>query len=127
MLDSLEYCILRNLVEHYSVSVFLVKSEYFAKVPRDSLTLTVLIRCQPNLLGFLGILLEFRYQLAFFLRNLIHWLQGIHVNAYLLFLKVADVSVAGHYLVVLAKKLFYGLCFGWTLHYNQIVLHNRMI
>ena len=46
---------LGNLVEHYSVGVFLVQTEHLAQMPRYGFSLAVLIGCQPNLVGFLGV------------------------------------------------------------------------
>ena len=91
--------ILRYFVEHYTVCLLLIKTEHLTQVPRDSLSLAVFIGCEPYCLRFLCVGLQVADNLLLIFRYLVIGLQRILVDAYLLLLKVADVSVARHHFV----------------------------
>ena len=60
-----------NLMEHDTVSILLIQSQDFAKVPRYGFSLAVLIGSQPHLLGGLRALTQFAYESFLVFRNLI--------------------------------------------------------
>ena len=72
----------------------LVQSQHLAKVPRDGFSFAVFIGREPNLLGLLGVFLQFVDELLFLVGNFISGLKRVFINAELFFLQVADVAVA---------------------------------
>ena len=63
-------------------------------MPANGLSLTVLIRCQPDHLSFLGCLLEFTYHLLLIGRYFIYGFKCIYVNTQVFLFQVTDMSVA---------------------------------
>ena len=116
MLDGIENGGLGNLVKHDAVGLRLVQTEHLAQVPGDGLSLTVLIGCEPYLLGLAGIGLQLANQFLFLFWNFVVGLQCVEVDTDLFLLQVADVTVTRHHLVVLPKELLNGLGLGWTLY-----------
>ena len=123
-LDSLQNGRFGDFVEHNAVGFLLIQTEHFTQVPRDSLSFTVFIGCQPHLLGLLGISLQILHHLFLVFRNLVLRLEGLLVDAHLLFLQVTDMAVARHHLKVATQELFYRLGLSRRLYNHQILLHD---
>ena len=94
MLDGFEYGGLGYLVEYDAVGVLLVKPQHLAEVPRDGFPLAVFIGGEPYLVGLFGVLAQLLYELGLLRRNFVVGLERVGVDAQLLFLEVAYVSVA---------------------------------
>ena len=120
----MEYGIFSYLVEHYPFRVLWLQTQHFVQVPGDSLPFAVFIGCQPHSLGIGGLFLQIRHQFLLVRRHNIVWRETVvNVNAEVLLLKVADVTVAGHDLEVLAQEFLNRLCLGRRLNYHEILLH----
>ena len=100
MLNGFDNGRLRDLVEHDAVGLLLVQSQYFAKVPGDGFSLAVFIACEPNLFGFLGVLLQFADEALLLVGYLVFGHQRIVVDADFFLLQVANVAVARHHLEI---------------------------
>ena len=82
-------------------------------MPRDGLSLPVLIGSQPNLLGFLGFVLQFGHEFLLIRGN--HVFRGIivfEVYTEIFRFQVADMTIARHNLIVLSEELLDGFCLG---------------
>ena len=112
MIYSLKDCRLRDFMEHDATGFLLVKSQDLTEMPADSLSLAVLIGCEPHLLGFFSVLFQFADDLAFLLRNNVVGFQRLCINAELFLLQVANVPIARHHLIVFSQKFLnsLGLC-----------------
>ena len=82
-----------NLMEYDTVGRSLIQAQHLAQMPRNSLSLAVLIGCEPHLVCLLCALTQFLYKFFLVLRYDVCWLQRVLVYADFLLLKVAYVSV----------------------------------
>ena len=92
-------------------------------MPADSLSLAVLIGCQPYGLCLFSQFLQI-------LNNtfLIAWyfiLRGKRVNVHTegSFFQVSNMTITRNYFIVLSQEFFYSFCLCRALHYYQIILH----
>lgn len=89
----IEYRIFGNFVEHDPAGAFPVKPECLAQMPRDGLSLAVLIGCQPHGLRRVGGLFKVGDNLFLVCRNYIFGPEPVlHVHAELIILKVTDMA-----------------------------------
>ena len=121
MLDGFHDSRLGDLVEHNALGLLLVQAQHLAQMPRDGFSLAVLITCQPNLTGFLGLALQLAYQFLLLVGDLVFGFQGLLVDTQVVLLQVAYVAVARHHFVFVAQEFLDGL--GRRLYYHQILLH----
>ena len=106
-------------MKHDSLGPRGVESENLIKMPRNGLSLAVLITREPHHVGFLRLTLQSRHEFLLLGRNFIYRGKIIgNVDAEILLVKIADMSVARHHLVVITQKFFNGLCLGRRLYYN---------
>ena len=89
-----------NLVEHDTIGLLLVETQHFAQVPRDGFSLAVFIACEPNLLGFLRVLLQFADEFLLLVGYFVVGHQRVVVDTDFFLLQVTNVAVARHYLEV---------------------------
>ena len=109
---------LGDFMKHYALGLSRVKPEHLIEMPGYGLSLAVLIGSQPHHVGALGLLPQVADELLLLGRNLIDRSIALgHVDAEILLVKVADVPVARHNLVVLTQKLFYCLSLCRRLYY----------
>ncbi len=91
-------------------------------MPGYSLTLAVLIGCEPYSLCALGGFLKFGYKCFLVSRNLIFRLEvRVHADADVLFAQVTYVAEARHHFIIFTKEFFYGLGLRRRLDYYEIL------
>ena len=80
-------------------------------MPAYGFSFAVLIRCQPHFTAFLCQALQFFYYLLFFFRdNITRFKVIVNINAHIVLLQVADMSIAAFNLKIFAEDLFNGFC-----------------
>ena len=117
VLDGLHDGRLGDLVKHDALGILGLEPQHLVEMPRDGLSLAVLIRGQPHRLGLLGSLLEVGHEGFLVAWNFIYRLKAIvDVDAEVLLVQVTYVPVARHHLVVISQKLLDGLGLGRRLY-----------
>ena len=117
----------RDFVEDDSTRIFGPQSQHFIEVPTDSFSFAVFIGSQPDHVCLICHTLQLSHHLLLVGGNFVLWFESLLVHAERPFLQVADVSVAGQYLVFVSQKLFYRLSLCWALHNYQIILRHYII
>lgn len=113
-----------DLVEHNAVGVLGLEFQHLEQVPRYGLSLAVLIGSQPHGLRLLGILFKIGHKRFLVGRYLIFGFEIlVDVNAEILLLEVADMSVARHHLEVGSEIFSDCLGFCRRLHDHQVLQH----
>ena len=79
----------------------------------DKDAITVFIGGKPYLLGCTGKALQLLHYFYLVFRNLIVGLKGLLVDAQLLLLQIADVTITRHHFIVTTQELFNGLRLSW--------------
>ncbi len=103
MLDGIEDGTLGNFVEHYASRGLGVEAKDFAQMPCYGFSFAVFIRCQPHGLCLLGGAAQFAYEILLVFRNFVDGFKPfVDIDAETMLLQVADMSVAGHDLIVVA-------------------------
>ena len=113
MLDGIEDGLLGDLMEDDAVGLGFIKTQHLAEMPGDGLSLTVFIGGKPYLLGCTGKALQLLHYFYLVFRNLIVGLKGLLVDAQLLLLQIADVTITRHHFIVTTQELFNGLRLSW--------------
>ena len=111
MLDGLQDGVFCDFVENDTLGLINVQSKHMSQVPRDGLSLAVLIGCEPHVFRPFGSLLQFRHHILLIFRNDIHGSEIIEVHTEILLFQVAYMSVAGHHLIVFSQEFLEGFGF----------------
>ena len=118
VLDSLQDGRLGDFMEHDTAGLLLIEAKDLTKMPADSLSLTVFIGCEPHLLGFLSVLLQFADHLTLLLRNDVMRLKCRGVYAEFFLFQVPDMTITRHHLIVFSQKFLYSLGLRGALYNN---------
>ena len=114
MLDGVEYGVFGYLVKDNALGFGRVQLQGLLKMPCNSLSLAVLIGCQPHGLGLFHCPLQVRHQFVFLFGNHVPgFVLVVDIDAHLFLREVADMSAARQYDIVRAEKLLNLLRFGW--------------
>ena len=81
MLNGLQDGGLGNLVKDDTRGLLLIESQHLTQVPADGFSLAVFIGCEPDLLGLLGLLLQFGHYLFLLFRYLVYRIEIVLVYA----------------------------------------------
>ncbi len=112
-------------MKYYSTRVLGLEAKHFVEVPCDSLSLAVLIGSEPYGLSVRGSLFEFGDKLFFVVGDLVDRLEPVvDIDAETFFLKVTDMAVARHDLIVFAEEFFDCFCFCGRFDYYEIFQHS---
>ncbi len=111
MLYGIQNSFLGNFMEYNSFCILGLKAEHFIEVPCDSLSLAVLIGSEPYSPGSSRGTAQLAHHRLLVVGNLVDGRETfVEIYAYVAFLQVTDMAVAGHYLVVAAQKFLYSFC-----------------
>ena len=114
ILDGVQNGRLGNLVKDNAFSRFILQPQHLVKVPRNGLSLAVLIGSEPNRFGVFGGFLQVGDKFFLVGRNLVfRFVLMLNVDAEAFFGQIADVSVTRSDHIIFAQKLLDSLGLGW--------------
>ena len=97
---------LGNLVEYYPILLLLAQPKHLRQVPSDSLSLAVLIGCEPYVIRLLSSSSQSGYDALLVVRDLVlRVVVIIHIDSHTLGLEITYVSITGEHGKVFAQKL----------------------
>ena len=120
LLDGVEDGGLRDFVEDDAPGVLDWQAEHLGQVPRDGFSFAVFIACEPDGVGLLGGCAQGADEFGLLGGYFVLGLEVLEIDAEVVFLQVADVSVTGQHFVVLAEEPLECLCLGGRLDDDEV-------